>query len=70
MYCVVSDPGKVFWLFICTLGLIEHHFSDLEKALLMVPFGYVMELLGYLTDCMDDNYEMELVMRCSFFLLR
>ncbi|KAI0212489.1 WD repeat-containing protein 3 [Lamellibrachia satsuma] len=44
--------------------------SELEEALLVLPFPYVTDLLRLLHDFIDSGWEVELVCRCILFLLR
>jgi len=44
--------------------------SDLETSLIMVPFGYVVELLAHLVDCVESNRNVELACRCAVFLVK
>lgn len=45
-------------------------YSELEETLLVLPFGYVIELLKALSELLSRNWEVELCCRCLFFLLR
>jgi len=45
-------------------------FSELEEALLVLPFPYVTDLLRLLHVFIDSGWEVELVCRCILFLLR
>lgn len=44
--------------------------SDLEEALLILPFANVLQLLGYLDKWLKQGYEVELCMRVLLFTLR
>ncbi|GAB6030553.1 Dip2/Utp12 protein [Chamberlinius hualienensis] len=44
--------------------------SELEEALLVLPFSYVMQLLQVLERLLDRGWNVELCCRCLFFLLR
>uniref|UniRef100_A0A915KWN7 Calponin-homology (CH) domain-containing protein n=1 Tax=Romanomermis culicivorax TaxID=13658 RepID=A0A915KWN7_ROMCU len=44
--------------------------SELEKSLLMIPFGYVLDILENLCECISKNNTVELACRCVLFLLR
>ncbi|XP_078619457.1 WD repeat-containing protein 3-like [Branchiostoma floridae x Branchiostoma japonicum] len=44
--------------------------SELEEALLVLPFSYVIDLLKLLNDFLTEGWEVELTCRCLFFLLR
>uniref|UniRef100_A0AC34RRA5 Small-subunit processome Utp12 domain-containing protein n=1 Tax=Panagrolaimus sp. JU765 TaxID=591449 RepID=A0AC34RRA5_9BILA len=44
--------------------------SILEKSLLMVPFGYVPDILLALNQCIKDRYRTELATRIVMFLLK
>ncbi|KAL3197990.1 hypothetical protein MRX96_044566 [Rhipicephalus microplus] len=45
-------------------------YSELEETLLVLPFGYVVDLLKALAELLSRNWEAELCCRCLFFLLR
>lgn len=45
-------------------------YSELEETLLVLPFGYVADLLGALSELLDRGWEVEMCCRCLFFLLR
>lgn len=45
-------------------------YSELEETLLVLPFGYVVDLLKVLAELLSRNWEVELCCRCLFFLLR
>ncbi|CAH1224432.1 WDR3 [Branchiostoma lanceolatum] len=44
--------------------------SELEEALLVLPFSCVIDLLKLLNDFLTEGWEVELTCRCLFFLLR
>ncbi|XP_060567358.1 WD repeat-containing protein 3-like [Ruditapes philippinarum] len=44
--------------------------SELEEALLVLPFQYVIGLLKLLEEFITNNWDIELMCRCLFFLLR
>lgn len=44
--------------------------SELEEALLMLPFNYVEKFLHVLSELLEKGWEIELMCRCLFFLLR
>ncbi|XP_078699593.1 WD repeat-containing protein 3-like isoform X5 [Branchiostoma floridae x Branchiostoma belcheri] len=44
--------------------------SELEEALLVLPFSYVVDLLQLLNSFLTEGWEVELTCRCLFFLLR
>uniref|UniRef100_A0A914XMR0 Small-subunit processome Utp12 domain-containing protein n=1 Tax=Plectus sambesii TaxID=2011161 RepID=A0A914XMR0_9BILA len=44
--------------------------SDLEKSLMMVPFGFVLDILHALTECVRQEYKIELACRVIMFLTR
>jgi len=44
--------------------------SNLEKSLLMVPFGYVSDILKSLSQCIKLHYKMEVATRVVIFLLK
>lgn len=44
--------------------------SELEEALLVLPFSYVIEFLTILNDILEKEWSVELCCRCLFFLLR
>lgn len=45
-------------------------YGELEETLLVLPFGYVVDLLKALAELLSRNWEPELCCRCLFFLLR
>ncbi|KFD69234.1 hypothetical protein M514_04562 [Trichuris suis] len=44
--------------------------SNLEKSLIMLPADHVLDLLQLFCKALERNYEIEMVMRCSAFLIR
>ncbi|XP_075837910.1 WD repeat-containing protein 3 [Microtus pennsylvanicus] len=44
--------------------------SELEEALLVLPFSYVPDILSLLNDFIQRGTDIELLCRCLFFLLR
>jgi hypothetical protein len=44
--------------------------SDLDKCLLMVPYGYVIDILKAIVVCLQRRYRVELCTRVCVFLLR
>lgn len=46
------------------------HSSELEESLLVMPFGYVTDLLRLLSAWLQKGWEVELSLRCLLFLLR
>lgn len=44
--------------------------SELEEALLVLPFSYVIDLLTILNELLEKGWNVELSCRCLFFLLR
>uniref|UniRef100_A0AC35GW59 Small-subunit processome Utp12 domain-containing protein n=1 Tax=Panagrolaimus sp. PS1159 TaxID=55785 RepID=A0AC35GW59_9BILA len=44
--------------------------AHLERSLLMVPFGYVPEIIKSLTKCIEDHYRIELSTRILLFLFK
>ncbi|KAI1286797.1 WD repeat-containing protein 3 [Halotydeus destructor] len=44
--------------------------SELDEALLSLPFGYVQGLLSIIADLMAKGWEVELLLRCVTFLTR
>ena len=44
--------------------------AHLERSLLMVPFGYVPEIVEALTKCIEDRYRIELATRILLFLFK
>ncbi len=45
-------------------------FSDLEKSLMLLPFGYVCDILHALSACVREQYKVELASRVIMFLTR
>lgn len=44
--------------------------SELEEALLVLPFSYVPDILSLLNEFIQTGTDVELLCRCLFFLLR
>lgn len=44
--------------------------SELEEALLVLPFSYVPDILKLLNEFIQMGSDIELLCRCLFFLLR
>ncbi|KXJ05484.1 WD repeat-containing protein 3, partial [Exaiptasia diaphana] len=44
--------------------------SELEEALVVLPFDYVCDFLRLVDNWIKANWEIELVCRCLFFLMR
>jgi len=44
--------------------------SDLEAALLLLPFDYVQKLLTLMINFFDKNLSSELCLKCSIFLMK
>ena len=62
-YCTVV---KQIWI----LLLLAFCCSELEEALLVLPFSCVTRLLQVLNIFIENSWEVELSCRCLFFLLR
>ncbi len=45
-------------------------FSDLEAALLLLPFDYVQKLFSLLIDYLDRFQSPELCVKCAIFLIK
>ncbi|KAG1651937.1 WD repeat-containing protein 3 [Nymphon striatum] len=60
-----TDPNKFV---LETLKKIKS--SELEEALLVLPFSYVMNFMKMLNTFLNNSWEVELALKCILFLLR
>eukprot|EP01135_Chromosphaera_perkinsii_P007518 Nk52_evm2s913 gene=Nk52_evmTU2s913 len=44
--------------------------SDLEEALMVLPFSYVLKFFTFLDQWLKEGYSIDLTIRCTIFLLR
>ena len=61
--------GKTWDKFMSTM-FITIKSTDLEEALLVMPFDYVVKFLTFLSICIEEGFHIEIATRALLFLLR
>ena len=64
-------PGRYSYCFLFyNSSFYVEFFSDLEAALLLLPFDYVQKLLSLLVYYLDRFQSPELCIKCAVFLIK